>query len=125
MAETKRWIREHCRVQFLVIEDGKERTLPWDRVSTDQAQALTFNRDVLPILQKNCQVCHRPGEIAPMSLLTYEDARPWARAMKTAAVTRRMPPWFADPAYGRFAHDRRLTDAEIATLGARADAGAG
>jgi len=88
------------------------------------AGAVTFNRDVLPILQKNCQVCHRPGEIAPMSLLTYEDARPWARAMKTAAVTRRMPPWFADPAYGRFAHDRRLTDAEIATLGAWADGGA-
>jgi mono/diheme cytochrome c family protein len=88
------------------------------------AGAVTFNRDVLPILQKNCQVCHRPGEIAPMSLLTYEDARPWARAMKTAAVTRRMPPWFADPAYGRFAHDRRLTDAEIATLSAWADGGA-
>jgi mono/diheme cytochrome c family protein len=86
--------------------------------------AVTFNRDVLPILQKNCQVCHRPGEIAPMSLLTYEDARPWARAMKTAAVTRRMPPWFADPAYGRFAHARRLTDAEIATLAAWADSGA-
>ena len=88
------------------------------------AGAVTFNRDVLPILQKNCQVCHRPGEIAPMSLLTYEDARPWARAMKTATATRRMPPWFADPGYGRFAHDRRLTDAEIATLGAWADSGA-
>ena len=88
------------------------------------AGAVTFNKDVLPILQRNCQVCHRPGEIAPMSLLTYEDARPWARAMKTATAARRMPPWFADSAYGRFAHDRRLTDAEIATLGAWADSGA-
>jgi hypothetical protein len=88
------------------------------------AVAVTFNKDVLPILQKNCQVCHRPGEIAPMSLLTYPDARPWAKAMKAAVAKRQMPPWFADPAYGHFAHDRRLTDAEIATFGAWADGGA-
>ena len=59
--------------------------------------AATFNKDVLPILQKNCQVCHRPGEAAPFSLLTYESARPWAKAMKAAVVSRKMPPWFADP----------------------------
>ena len=56
----------------------------------------TFNKDVLPILQKNCQGCHRPGELAPMSFLTYSDARPWAKAMKQAVVTEKMPPWFAD-----------------------------
>src|SRR5262249_12828394 len=63
----------------------------------DSKSAPTFNKDVLPILQKNCQTCHRPGEVAPMSFLTYKDARPWAKAMKDAVVKRQMPPWFADP----------------------------
>src|SRR5215510_12707034 len=86
--------------------------------------AVTFNKDVLPILQKNCQTCHRPGEIAPMSFLTYNEARPWAKGMKEAVVSRQMPPWFADPAYGHFANDRRLNDAEIKAISAWADAGA-
>jgi len=60
------------------------------------AGAVTFNKDVLPILQRNCQTCHRPGNIAPMSFLTYETTRPWAKAMKAAVMTRQMPPWFAD-----------------------------
>ena len=77
--------------------------------------AVTFNKDVLPILQKNCQSCHRPGEVAPMSLLTYQDARPWAKAIKAAVVTRKMPPWFADPNYGHFANDRTLSQADIDT----------
>ena len=87
-------------------------------------EAVTFNKDVLPILQKNCQTCHRPGEIAPMSFLTYADTRPWARAMKTAVVARQMPPWFADPAYGHFANDKRLSDADVQTIASWADAGA-
>jgi hypothetical protein len=86
--------------------------------------AVTFNKDVLPILQKNCQTCHRPGEIAPMSFLTYNETRPWAKGMKEAVVSRQMPPWFADSAYGHFANDRRLNDAEIKTISAWADAGA-
>jgi mono/diheme cytochrome c family protein len=86
--------------------------------------AVTFNKDVLPILQKNCQTCHRPGEIAPMSFLTYNETRPWAKGMKEAVVSRQMPPWFADAAYGHFANDRRLNDAEIKTISAWADAGA-
>src|SRR6187551_3407471 len=88
------------------------------------ATHVTFNKDVLPILQKNCQACHRPGEIAPMSFLTYPEVRPWAKAIKAAVVKRQMPPWFADPAYGHFANDKRLTDAEIVTLSAWADSGA-
>src|SRR6478752_4774650 len=84
----------------------------------------TFNKDVLPILQKHCQGCHRPGEIAPMSLLSYTEARPWAKAMKAAVVTEKMPPWFADPKYGHFANDRRLSSEELATISAWADAGA-
>jgi len=81
----------------------------------------TFNKDVLPILQKHCQGCHRPGEIAPMSLLSYSEARPWAKAMKTAVVTEKMPPWFADPKYGHFANDRRLSTEELATISAWVD----
>jgi hypothetical protein len=84
----------------------------------------TFDKDVLPILQKRCQECHRPGELAPMSLLTYTDARPWVKAMKTAVLTQKMPPWFADPNYGHFANDRTLSKAEIDTLVAWADGGA-
>ena len=66
--------------------------------------APTFYKNVLPVLQQNCQSCHRPGEVAPMSLLTYEDTRPWARAIKSAVATKKMPPWFADPAYGHFSN---------------------
>ena len=87
------------------------------------AAAPTFNKEVLPILQKNCQTCHRPGEIAPFSLLSYAEARPWAKAMKTAVLTEKMPPWFADPNF-HFANDRRLSKTDIDTLVAWVDAGA-
>jgi hypothetical protein len=84
----------------------------------------TFHRDIVPILQKNCQVCHRPGEIAPMPLLTYEQTRPWAKAIKVAVATGTMPPWFADPRYGHFSNDRRLTAEEIRRIVSWVDAGA-
>jgi len=84
----------------------------------------TFNKDVLPILQKNCQGCHRPGQIAPMSLLSYKEARPWAKAMKTAVATRKMPPWFADPQYGHFTNDRSLKQNDIDTIVKWVDGGA-
>ncbi len=116
--------------------------------------APSFYRDVLPILQNRCQECHRAGEIAPMAFVTYEQTRPWARAIRDAVRSRKMPPWFADepadePADGpvakaaggsaiqparepaprflatpRFLNDRRLTAAEIATLAGWADSGA-
>ncbi|TAN52287.1 MAG: cytochrome c [Methylococcaceae bacterium] len=85
---------------------------------------VTFNKDVLPILQKNCQVCHRPGEIGPMSFLTYQSTLPWAGAIKSAVVAKKMPPWFADPRYGHFMNEKRLSDAEIATVAAWVDQGA-
>src|SRR5260370_13043361 len=84
----------------------------------------TFSKDVAPILQSRCQVCHRPGEAAPFSLLTYEQARPWARAIREAVLARKMPPWFADPHYGKFANDSSLQKKEIDTLAAWVDAGA-
>jgi hypothetical protein len=85
---------------------------------------VTFNKDILPIVQKNCQACHRPGEAAPFSLLTYESARPWAKAMKMAVVSRKMPPWFADPNYGHFTNDPRLPESDIDKIAAWVDAGA-
>lgn len=78
--------------------------------------APTFYKDVLPILQKNCQSCHRPGEPPPMSLLTYEQARPWAASIRQAVITKRMPPWSADPAYGHFRNDRSLSAKDIQTI---------
>src|SRR5215468_3581483 len=89
-----------------------------------QADLVSFNKDVLPILQKNCQVCHRTGEVAPMSFLTYESTRPWAKAIKTAVLTKKMPPWFADPHYGEFRNAPKLSTEDIATLTAWADTGA-
>src|ERR1700722_2423253 len=85
---------------------------------------VTFNKDVLPVLQKNCQTCHRPGETAPASFLSYESTRPWAKAIKTAVLSKKMPPWFADPHVGKFANDRSLSDADIHTLVSWVDAGA-
>jgi hypothetical protein len=86
--------------------------------------SVTFHKDVLPILQRNCQGCHRPGEVAPMSLLSYSDARPWAKAIKAAVISKKMPPWFANPQYGHFANDRTLADADVSTLAAWVDGGA-
>jgi hypothetical protein len=95
------------------------------RTSAADAQVpVTFNKDVLPILQKSCQSCHRPGQIAPMSLLTFRDVRPWARAMKSKVESRQMPPWFAEPAHGPFANDRSLPEKDIETIAQWVDAGA-
>jgi hypothetical protein len=91
---------------------------------TAAAEPVTFNKDVLPILQRNCQGCHRPGNIAPMSLLSYDAARPWAKAMKAAVVSRKMPPWFADPQYGHFSNERSLKQEEIDTIAQWVDSGA-
>jgi hypothetical protein len=84
----------------------------------------TFTRDVAPILHARCISCHRAGEVAPMALLTYEEARPWARSIKNKVVSRQMPPWMAEPGVGVFANDPRLTDMEIATIAKWVDEGA-
>src|SRR5277367_3045240 len=79
---------------------------------------LTFAKDVAPILQRSCQNCHRPDSIGPMALLTYDDARPWARAIKQQVAQRNMPPWYIDRTVGiqDFKNDISLSDAEIAKL---------
>ena len=84
----------------------------------------TFHKDVEPILQRHCQGCHHPGDIAPMPLLTYEQSRPWAKAIRAAVVEKKMPPWFAHAPRGTFLNDPSLTPAEIETLTSWADSGA-
>jgi mono/diheme cytochrome c family protein len=84
----------------------------------------TFYRDVVPVLQQHCQACHRTGGIAPFSLVTYEDTKPWAQAIKKATQSKDMPPWFADPRFGKWADDPSLTPEQISTLAAWADTGA-
>src|SRR5712691_1215934 len=84
----------------------------------------TFYKQVLPILQKNCQSCHRPGQIAPFSMLTYESTRPWARSIKTKVESRQMPPWFADTQHGEFSNNPSLKPDEIDAIVKWVDAGA-
>jgi hypothetical protein len=90
------------------------------------AVQVTFTKDVAPVLQRSCQACHRPGSIGPMSLINYEDVRPWAKSLKARVTERSMPPWFIDHTVGidRFKNDPSLSDAEIAMLVAWVDAGA-
>src|SRR5437870_6502143 len=87
---------------------------------------VTFTKDVAPIFYRSCVRCHRPDEIAPMSLLTYNDARPWARAIKERVSKREMPPWFLDKRIGiqHFKNDRSLSDEEIAIIVRWVDSGA-
>jgi hypothetical protein len=85
--------------------------------------APTYTKDVAPILQKHCQSCHRPGEAAPFSMLTYEETRPWAGAMKMAVRLKAMPPWYADPQVGHFSNDRSLSQKDIDTIVAWVTAG--
>jgi Copper type II ascorbate-dependent monooxygenase, C-terminal domain len=86
--------------------------------SPDHPREVTYSRDVAPILYKNCVVCHRPNDIAPMSLMTYKEAHPWAKLIRDDVVARRMPPWHADPTVGEFLNDPRLSDADITTIDA-------
>ena len=92
--------------------------------ASQTASTPTFYRDVLPILQQHCQSCHRPGEIAPFSLTTYDDTRKFDAAVASAVESKKMPPWFADPRFGHFSDDPSLSAAQIATIVAWAKSGA-
>src|SRR6266481_4529349 len=92
--------------------------------SPNGGKSPTFYKDVLPLAQEHCQTCHRPGQIGPFSLLDYQSARPWAKAIKNAVATKKMPPWFANPEYGHFDNDRSLKQAEIDTIVAWVNNGA-
>ena len=91
--------------------------------AANQEGAVTFTKDVLPIFQRSCQGCHQPGTPAPMSLLTYDDARPWASSIKDRVVRRQMPPWHIDPSIGEYYPDPSLSDEEIATIAQWVDSG--
>ncbi|HSE38772.1 MAG TPA: hypothetical protein VLG74_15835, partial [Blastocatellia bacterium] len=91
---------------------------------TSKAATPTFSKDVAPIIFKNCASCHRPGDIAPMSLLTYENARPWAKSIREKVASGMMPPWHATQPHGAFENDRRLSDKDKDTLIRWADGGA-
>ena len=93
-------------------------------IAAELPKPATFAKEVAPILQAKCESCHRKGTSAPMSLVTYAETRPWAKAIRDAVRTRKMPPWFADPCCGHFSNDRSLTPAEIATLSEWAETGA-
>lgn len=103
-----------CGVVALVCSAGASASSP---------APLTFNKDIAPIFYKNCIGCHRPGEIAPMSLISFKEVRPWAKAIREKVVTREMPPWHADQNYGKWENDRRLTQKEIDTVVAWIDGG--
>ena len=94
--------------------------------STPAGKAATFTKDIAPILQERCQECHQKGSMAPMSLVTYEETRPWAKAIKQRVITRQMPPWHIDKTVGvqKFKNDMSLTDEQIATIARWVDAGA-
>jgi hypothetical protein len=92
--------------------------------SASDKQPVTFSKDVAPLIQKNCVTCHRPGQIAPMSLTSYKEVRPWAKSIREVVVERRMPPWFADPNHGQFNNDCRLSTKEIDTVVSWVDGGA-
>ncbi len=93
-------------------------------LQAEPVRAPKFHQDIEPILQKRCQSCHRPGEAAPMSLLTYKDARPWAKAIRAALLSGKMPPWSPDPRYGKFSNDLSLAPGEKEKIVAWVDAGA-
>ena len=84
----------------------------------------TFNKDIAPIVFNNCANCHRPGQVAPMSLTSYRQVRPWARAIKAKVVEGTMPPWYADPRYGEFVNDRSLAPEQVKMITAWVDGGA-
>ncbi len=88
------------------------------------ANAATWAEDIAPLLYENCVTCHRPGQVAPMSLLSYKEARPWAKSIRNVVSTGTMPPWFANPAHGDFVEDPRLTDAQIESINNWVAAGA-
>lgn len=85
---------------------------------------LTFSKDIAPIFYNNCIGCHRPGEIAPMSLITFKEVRPWAKAIREKVANRQMPPWHPDGKYGQWENDRRLTQKEVDAVVAWVDGGA-
>ncbi len=124
--------REDLMLAIDEVLAGKQVTVPEtendgclvDRVVKQPvSREFTFTKDVVPILQNRCQVCHRPDQSAPFTLMTYDDAKKHSRMIKEVVTQRRMPPWHADPRHGEFENSRRLSNDEVATLAAWVDSG--
>jgi len=117
-------VKRMCKSSFLFA--ASILVLMATNAMAQSQEQVTFTKDVAPILQERCQACHRPGMIAPMSLLTYEETRPWARSIKQRVMAREMPPWFIDKNVGiqHFSNDVSLSEAQIATIGKWVDNGA-
>src|SRR5580698_10956589 len=114
------------RNKFLAIAIVALPAWAGDNGSTASAKTVTFTKDIAPIFQKSCQSCHHGGTSAPMSLVTYAEVRPWAKAIKERVTRRDMPPWHLDKTVGirHYKNDRSLSDAEIATVARWVDSGA-
>ena len=108
--------RRVAAVVTAVVAVGAWTTSPAWAQTAGRDAVPTFNKDIAPIFYANCTACHRAGEIAPMSLMTYKESRPWARSIAAKVADGTMPPWHADPKHGSFANERRLTDAQKATI---------
>ena len=112
---------------WMALAAGAALITPLPAAAADASKApVTFSKDVAPILQQKCQECHQPNSIAPMSLISYQDTRPWARSIKDRVASRQMPPWHIDPAVGvqKFKNDMSLTQDQIDTIVAWVDGGA-
>ncbi|PYQ94025.1 MAG: hypothetical protein DMF96_27560 [Acidobacteria bacterium] len=122
MRSIKRW---QCAAAG-VLTLGSLLAISASAVAADAARPVTFSKDVAPIFQAKCQECHQPGSIAPMSLITFQEARPWARSIKERVATRQMPPWHIDRSVGvqKFKNDMSLSDDQVDTIVRWVDAGA-
>src|SRR5918993_5780632 len=118
-------MKKYVAVTFALLASA----VVWSGSSVNAQQAAagtapTFSRDIAPIFYANCTSCHRPGGIAPMSLISYKDARPWAKAIATKVADGTMPPWHADPKHGTFVGARRLSDVQKSAIAKWVSAGA-
>src|SRR5262245_38206073 len=122
----RRLVPTPALVLLLLLALGAARSMGPAFAADDTAAPPTFRKDVAPILQAKCQECHQPNSIAPMSLITFQESRPWAQAIKQRVASRQMPPWHIDPSVGvrEFKNDLSLTQAQIDTIVQWVDAGA-
>jgi hypothetical protein len=124
---TETWVGgKLMTVSKVLVTLGASLSIAASALAADTPKAVTFSKDVAPIFQAKCQECHQPNSIAPMSLISFQDARPWARSIKERVATRQMPPWHIDPSIGitKFKNDMSLTDEQMDTIVRWVDAGA-
>src|SRR5262249_16740893 len=117
--------RSRLAIPVFVLAALSLNWLPTTSANGDRfaGKQVTFTKDVALILFKNCAQCHRPDDIAPFSVLSYKEARPWAKSIREKVLSREMPPWGADPHFGEFSNDTRLKQADIDTIVAWVDGG--